>query len=236
MRAVCFWKGGTLGAPCVGGVQMVFEEKFKKPEGLITLIGHRGGHVVNGRVVGGEEIGRREIHNLIVDRASQLMAGRMAPGAITGGSEQAFIGNYLDRGIQYLAVGFGILKDPDLPYDAVSNPVDTSQYDLQNPPVETLADTKLLGEAIRVPPTTWCFVDAAGQETDEITNILKITFTLYEDMACGPITEVGMVGGNARAWEAGAGKDSGYMFNLKRFPVWNKLLNTRLSVCWKLTF
>jgi hypothetical protein len=214
---------------------MQFSETFKRPSGFITMIEHRGGHVVNDQLVDGELVARRDFHNLIVDSASRLMAGRMAPGSITGGSEQSRIGSFLDHGIQYLAVGFGRLVDPTQPYDAVTNPVDPS-YDLQNPPVETLADVTLLGEAYRVPPSTWCFLDGAGEETSQNTNVLKISFTLMENEAVGPITELGLYGGDAQPWNAGQGKNTGLLFNRKVFAVWNKSVDTRLTVSWKLTF
>lgn len=214
---------------------MQFTEQFQRPKGYLTLITHRGGTVDHDHIVGGDVVERRDFHNLIVDRASQLMAGRMAPGAITGGSEQSFIGSFLDHGIQYLAAGFGQLVDPTMPYDSVTNPVDSS-YNLQDPPEATLADTQLLGEAYRIPPSAWCFMDPAGEETNELTNVLKITFTFMEDMLVGPVTECGLFGGNAQPWNNGNGKNSGVLFNRKTFAVVNKSNDMRLSIIWRLVF
>jgi len=50
-------------------------------------------------------------------------------------------------------------------------------------------------------------------QQDYNTNILKLVTTFNEDEAVGPITEMAIFGGNASAWENGAGKDTGYMFN-----------------------
>jgi len=197
---------------------------------------HKGGEFVNGKLVGGEIQREQTIQNLIVDRASLLMAARMAPGAVTGATEPAFQGNFLDRGLQYLAIGVGILQDPSKPFDEKTNNVDRNQWDLQNPPTETLTATKLVGEFYRKKFTSWCFVDAAGNDTQTLTNKLKITTTFFENEANGPITEMGLYGGDAQDWNVGAGKDSGYLFNYKVFRVWNKSSESRLTIQWILTF
>ena len=72
-------------------------------KGQISMIAHKGGELVNGKIVGGEVLKTFTVQNLIVDTASKLMAARMAPGAITGGTNPAFQGNFVDRGLQYLA-------------------------------------------------------------------------------------------------------------------------------------
>lgn len=218
---------------------MKFSEDYfknKKPSGQISMYLHQGGEIKNGQLVNGKMQKELVIQNLIVDKASELMAARMAPGAITGATAPALQGNFLDRGLQYLALGVGVLQDTTRPYDEKTNNVDTTQWDLQDPPSETLTTTKLVGEFYRKPFTSWCFVDVAGNEVDTLTNILKLTTTFYENEANGPLTEMGLFGGDAQDWGAGAGKDSGYMFNYKTFKVWNKPDNSRLTVCWKLTF
>ena len=208
----------------------------KNIKGQITFYEHQGGEFIDGKLVGGKLIKSETIQNLIVDSASKLMAARMAPGAITGATDPAFQGNFLDRGLQYLALGVGVLQDPDKPYDERTNNVDTTQWDLQDPPSETLTTTKLVGEFYRKPFTSWCFVDAAGNETSSLTNILKITTTFYENEGNGPITEMGLYGGDAQDWNAGEGKDSGVLFNYKTVKVWNKIDQSRLTIVWKLTF
>ena len=205
-------------------------------KGQISMIAHKGGELVNGKIVGGEVLKTFTVQNLIVDTASKLMAARMAPGAITGGTNPAFQGNFVDRGLQYLALGVGYLKNPALPYDETTNNVDTTKWNLQNPPQEQLTETKLVGEFYRKRFTTWCFVDAAGNETSSLTNVLKLSTTFYENEANGPITEMGIYGGYAQDWGAGVGKDSGTLFNLKRIKVWNKENYSRLSIVWQITF
>jgi len=115
---------------------MICGEKYKKPTGQITLYSHVGGEFKNGKLINGKLLEKRIIQNLIVDKASVLMASRMAPGAITGSTTASFTGNFLDSGLQYLAIGVGILQNTALPYDEKSNNVDTAQWDLQNPPAE----------------------------------------------------------------------------------------------------
>ena len=216
---------------------MNLNEKYMKPiKGQITMIAHKGGHFENGKLVGGEIIDTETIQNLIVNSASVLMAERMAPGTITGATNPAFQGNFASKGLQYLALGVGILKDKTKPYDEKTNNVDRTLWDLQDPPVETLTETKLVGEFYRKRFTTWCFVDAIGNETNTATNILKLTTTFLENEANGPITEMGIYGGDAQEWNAGAGKDTGILFNLKRLKVWNKDSSSRLTIVWKITF
>ena len=217
---------------------MNFNEKKEAQEvkGQLSMFLHKGGEFVNGKLVNGEIIREQTIQNLIVDKASQLMAARMAPGAITGATDPAFQGNFLDRGLQYLALGVGVLQDPTKPYDERTNNVDTTQWDLQNPPSETLTATKLVGEFYRKRFTSWCFVDASGNETDGLTNKLKITTTFMENEANGPITEMGLYGGDAQDWNVGAGKDSGAIWNYKVLKVWNKNDSSRLTIVWTLTF
>lgn len=212
------------------------EERLKRPSGQITFILHEGGELVGDELVGGKLLNRTIIQNLIVDKASELMAARMAPGAVTGSTTPSFTGNFLNSGLQYISVGVGILQNTALPYDEKTNDVDTTQWDLQNPPTEQLTVTKLVGELYRKQFTSWCFVDAAGNETSTLTNILKLSTTFYENEANGPLTEMGLFGGDAQDWNNGAGKDSGYMFNYKTFKVWNKPNTARLSIVWKLTY
>jgi hypothetical protein len=210
----------------------------KTPQGSIGMILHKGGDYdhKSDSIVGGRILTARYIDNLIVDKASFLMACRLAPGAVTGSSTAAFQGNFLTGGLQYLAVGVGILNDPSKPYDAVTNPVNTNQWNLQNPPAENLSDVKLKGEIFRKGFTSWSFVNVDGSDSSNPTNVLKLVTTFVESEAAGPLTEMGLFGGNAQPWSSGTGKDTGYMFNYKTFPVWNKPLDARLTITWKLTF
>ena len=217
---------------------MVNEEKFKKPSGQISMVLHKGGEYnpKTGKIENAEEIVKKhEIKNLIVNSASKLMAWRMAPLQVSEtDTDISTIANGL--GLQYLAVGVGILSDPTHPYDKVTNPVDTQQWDLQNPPQEQLTDTRLVGELFRKAFTSWAFVDENDTVSVAPTNILKLTTTFMEAEAVGPLTEMGIYGFNAEDWDDGAGKDTGILFNHKVFPVWNKDGSSRLTVTWRLTF
>ena len=210
------------------------KEQVKKPKGQVGMILHKGGdyNKETGKIEGGQIIAEKEVKNLIVDKASELMAARLAPGDKVGlGSDGANIGNFLENGLQYLAVGVGILMNPSRPYDKVTNPIDTSQWDLQDPPEEQESTIRLQGEIWRKEFTSWSFVDQGGNDVSTPTNIIKLVTTYYESEAVGPLTEMGLFGGNATE-----NKDSGYMFNYKTFAVWNKPADARLTITWVLTF
>ena len=87
-------------------------EKYKKPHGEISMVMHRGGdyNPKTGKIEGAEEIiDTKETKNLIVNSASKLMAYRMAPMQISEtGTDVTDLQGIL--GLQYLAVGVGILK------------------------------------------------------------------------------------------------------------------------------
>jgi hypothetical protein len=214
--------------------------KIVKPtSGQIGMILHKGGEYdpKTNTIKDGEIITQKEIKNLIVDRASVLMACRLSPGATTGKIEDGSNdGTFLADGLQYLAIGVGILQNPSLPYDPITNKVNSLLWDLQNPPAEELTTVKLQGELFRKPFTSWSFVNPDGTDSTTPTNILKLVTTFYESEAVGPLTEMGLFGGTASDWDNGNGKDTGYMFNYKTFPVWNKPSDSRLTISWKLTF
>ena len=102
-----------------------------KPSGEISMVMHKGGEYnpKTRKIEGAKEIVQeKQVKNLIVNTASKLMAYRMAPMQISE------MGNTVDElqnimGLQCLAVGVGVLSDPSKPYDRVTNPVDTSQWD-----------------------------------------------------------------------------------------------------------
>ena len=208
-------------------------EKYKKPHGEISMIMHRGGdyNSKTGKIEGAEEIiDTKETKNLIVNSASKLMAYRMAPMQISEtGTDVTDLQGIL--GLQYLAVGVGILKDPTKPYDKVNNPVDSAAWDILDPPEAQLTDIKLVGEIARKPFTSWSFVDENDQVSEIPTNILKLVTTFTESEAVGPLTEMGLFGGNATEE-----KDSGYMFNRKSFEIWSKNSDSRLTISWRLSF
>jgi len=207
-------------------------ENFKRPHGEISMVLHRGGEYnpKTGKIEGAEEIiDTKETKNLIVNSASKLMAYRMAPLQISEtGTDVTELQNIV--GLQYLAVGVGILKDPTKPYDKVTNPVDTS-WNILDPPEAQLTDVKLVGEIARKPFSSWAFVDENDQVSEVPTNILKLVTTFTETEAVGPLTEMGIYGGNATDE-----KDSGYLWNRKTFPIWSKSNDSRLTISWRISF
>ena len=214
-------------------------EQVKRPEGYISMVLHKGGeyNTNTGKIEGGEILQETAGKNLIVNMASELMASRMAPGSHTGASASgSIVGEFLEKGLQYLSVGVGILQDTTVPYDPVTNPVNTTLWNLQSPPAETLTTVKLQGEIFRKEFTSWTFIDASGAAVATPTNILQLVTTFMEAEAVGPLTEMGLFGGNAEPWNNGLGQNSGYMFNCKNFPVWNKPSDSRLTITWNLTF
>lgn len=215
-------------------------DKFLKPSGIITMILHDGGeyNIKTGMIENGNELARKEIKNLIVNDASKFMAMRMAPGKTNGkmiGSNYQkgeCDGEFDTIGLQYLAVGVGILVKPGEDYDEKENNVNTSEWDLQNPPMEQLTDSQLRGELFRKKFTDWKFIDSTGNISENATNILLLSTTFLEGEAVGPLTEMGLYGGSS----AQDDKNTGIMFNYKTFKVWNKPQDSRLTIVWRLTF
>ena len=204
-------------------------EVMQKPKGEIGMVLHEGGEYnpKNGKIEGGKILKESSYNNLIVNDASRLMAARLHPNNKSNGEDFLETTN----GLQYLAVGVGILNDRNADYDPVNNTVDESLWSLQNPPAEDININKLEGELYRKEFTSVCFVDKSGNDTEDVTNVLKIVTTFYDEEAIGPLTEMGIFGGNATNK-----KDTGYMFNYKTFAVWNKPDGARLTITWKLTF
>lgn len=219
---------------------MKSNEFYNVPSGTVTMIMHKGGeyNLTTGKIDNGTELARKEIKNLIVNDASKFMATRMAPGA-TNGKMNGFNyepgrvdGEYESLGLQYLAVGVGILKDPSKPYNENTNFVNVDMWPLQNPPEEQLTDNRLKGEIGRKKFTDWKFVDSTGNISSTATNILLLSTTFLESEAVGPLTEMGLFGGKS----SNDNKDTGIMFNYKTFKVWNKPADARLTISWRLTF
>lgn len=180
---------------------------FKTPEGYIGMVLHKGGTydaTTDSFSPDTEIIKKADFPNLIVNKASILMARRMAPGSDVNMNT----GTHIDDGLQYLAVGTGV-----------------GTGDTQNPEAANLTQTALRSELFRKEFTSWTFVDAAGNNTTTPTNILKLATTFLEAEAVGALVEMGLFGGDATD---AAG--SGHMFNYKTFPVWNKPNDARLNV------
>lgn len=146
----------------------------------------------------------REMHvkNLIVSKASTLMAKRMRPGTSWG------------AGISHLEVGTGV-----------------GTGTTQAPQIEDASQAVLRTPLARKAITSWTNLDTAGNPTASDTNVIQITTTFIETEAIGAIVEMGLFGGDATTTNG-----TGFMFNYKVFPVWNKQSGMKLTVIWKLTF
>lgn len=101
----------------------------------------------------------------------------------------------------------------------------------QAPQVEDVNQKTLRQALARKAIDSWTYLDSAGNATATETNVIQLTTTFNETDAIGAIVEMGLFGGDA-ADTLG----TGYMFNYKVFPVWNKQSGMKLTVIWKLTF
>lgn len=144
----------------------------------------------------------RHMKNLIVGSASNLMARRMVPGTSWG------------AGIGYLEVGTGV-----------------GTGTTQAPQGEDASYTALRVPLARKAISSWTYLDASGNPTASVTNVVQYTTTFIETEAIGALVEMGLFGGDATTTLG-----SGYMFNYKTFPVWNKQSGMKLTVIWNITF
>lgn len=117
-------------------------------------------------------------------------------------------------GIQYLELGTGV-----------------GSGTTQNPEPESATQTTLRQPLERKDVTSWTYLDGSGQSTASETNVVQLTFVFNESEANNAIVEMGLFGGDATATLS-----TGYMFNYKTFPVWNKDNTMKLTVVWTLTF
>jgi hypothetical protein len=117
-------------------------------------------------------------------------------------------------GIGYLAVGTGYGSGSL----AVPQPEDATYVQLRN-------------ELARKAFTSCSYLDASGNVTVTETNVLQYVFTFGTSEAIGNIVEMGLFGGDATVTI-----NSGYMFNYKVIPYWNKVSGKSLTVVWTITY
>lgn len=101
----------------------------------------------------------------------------------------------------------------------------------QAPQAEIASQVNLRQALARKAITSWTYLGANGNATASETNVLQLTTTFNESEAVGAIVEMGLFGGGASLTLG-----SGYMFNYKCFPVWNKQEGMKLTIIWRLTF
>ncbi|HLN62656.1 MAG TPA: hypothetical protein VK464_14010 [Symbiobacteriaceae bacterium] len=160
-----------------------------------------------------ETLREEEYHNLIVSKASVMMARRMAPSNATGPITTN--SNHIANGFTHLALGTGV-----------------GTGSLQTPEASTVALDKLRTEYFRKPISSWTFLDGSNNPTATPTNVLELTTDITETEAVAALTEMGLFGGDA----ATATANSGHLFNHKVFAVWNKPNDARLKIIWRITF
>lgn len=112
----------------------------------------------------------REHHlkNLIVNKASVLMAKRMRPGASWG------------AGITHLEVGTGV-----------------GTGNTQAPEAESASQTTLRSPLARKDITAWTYIDSSGNPTETETNVVEFSVNFTENEAIGALVEMGLFGGDA---------------------------------------
>lgn len=120
-------------------------------------------------------VAERHMKNLIVNRASVLMAKRMRPNASWG------------AGITHLELGTGV-----------------GTGTTQAPQAEASSQAALRTPLLRKAIATWTCLDGAGNPTATDTNVIQYTTTLAENEAIGALVEMGLFGGDATA-ENGSG-------------------------------
>ena len=164
-------------------MNFAFKELIERPKGSIRGIFHTGNPQFipwgndprHGRLVipAKDIFQERVMKNLIVDKASILIAKRMAPGVV---------GSSWGAGINYLEVGTGVGTGTQ-----------------QAPQAETSAATALRTALARKAITAWTCLDTGGNATASETNIIQLSTTFNETEAVGALTEMGLFGGDASA-------------------------------------
>lgn len=117
-------------------------------------------------------------------------------------------------GINYLEIGTGV-----------------GTGTTQAPQTESKAQTTLRVPLLRKAITSWTYLDADGNPTASETGIIQLTTIFNETEGNGAIVEMGLFGGDATT-----ANGTGYMFNYKTFPVWNKDSTLKLTIVWKVTY
>ena len=170
---------------------------------------------------------RGHLQNIVTLDAGLLIARLMKSTATPNISEPAF-------GIYALAVGTG---------DAGWNPM--------NPPPANVFQRSLYSEIARKAASSSSFIDSVGAVSGVPTNVVDFNFIFSESEAVGPLTEMGLIGGDCSTNMAVrnpvmppngsydstvdvVGKDA--LCNYITFPVINKPATSTLTWTWRLTF
>ena len=200
--------------------------------------GYMGSHYDSGYKIKGEvfytlrdEASGQETHghikNVVTLDAGVLIARLMKSTATANVSEPRF-------GVYALAVGTG---------DVGWNPM--------NPPPGNVYQRSLYNELARKTASSTNFIDSMGAVSGVPTNVVDFSFTFSTSEAVGPLTEMGLIGGDISTnmavrnpvlppngpYDATVdlvGLDT--LCNYITFPVINKPSTSSLSWIWRLTF
>lgn len=158
-------------------------------------------------------------HNIVVDSCSNLIACLFKDSAVSGdvstgikdseGNDRLFT----SAGIRYWAIGGIKVGDTETSPEIFDTP-DGSE-------------TRLSKEFYRaiILPENIKFVDGDGNETDNVTNRIKVTVTVPYDEGNGTWYEFGLFGGNS----ACADENSGIMINKKVHEPITKSVNLQIQ-------
>ncbi len=154
-----------------------------------------------------------------------------------------------------------LMKGPETPSPNISEPkfgvlalaVGTGypSWNLQSPPPANINQRSLWNEIGRKAIQSADFIDGDGSISGIPTNVIDLTTIFSESEAVGPLTEMGLIGGDINPSMAVRnpvlpsngpysptvnllGKDT--LVNYKTFKVVNKPNDATLSYTWRLTF
>lgn len=173
------------------------------------------------------EVTKGHLKNVVTLDASILIARLMKSTATAHQCEPNF-------GVYALAVGTG-----------------DAGWNLQNPPSGTDPQRSLFNELARKAISSSSYVDAEGGVSADPTNVVDFTTSFSESEAVGPLTEMGLLGGDVSTNMAVrnpvlppngiydptvnlVGKDT--LVNYVTFPVINKPATSTLGWTWRLTW
>lgn len=174
----------------------------------LTMLGPKSGMIYLTLSKNGYVVERREYKNVVV-RSASILTARLFKNNLEP-SHGAFL----------WAVGVGA---------GDSSP---GNFDLQNPPAATIDQTTLRSELVRKQYSSTNFVDSDGAQSSTPTNIVDFSVTFTENEAVGPLTEMGLFGGDADEEIP----NSGTLITYRTFAVFNKPAGSTLNLLWRLTF
>lgn len=197
-------------------MQMI--EAIKKPVGEIKILAHKGDGIFKPWNDQDSRFGVLDLSNVeILDSFEDK--NLIVQQASVLMAQRMAPGDLGTGGIGYLAVGTGVGTGT------------TSAPQAEDPTLRALRS-----EVFRKAITSWTYLDASGNPIGTPPNgvgVIQFTTTFLASEANYGLTEMGLFGGAATS-----AANSGQMFNMKVFPIWNKTsaLNASLTIVWTITF